>query len=143
MKTNPKNQQAVKNPNKVNAVDPVVRDILTQFPSMGAGKALACALNVYSHRSRKAGSAAAMEKSIQKAVTDCATVIVTNRGGGVFVEGREHATAQVLLRAWSKPDNEFEVAKFLKLLDQGRQVYEKAVQILSEPIKEKSPPAKH
>jgi hypothetical protein len=126
MKTKPRNQQPIKSPKNtqtVDAVDPVMRKIITQFPSMAAGKAMACALKVYSHRTGKIVSAAAMDKLIPEVVMEYATGFVTNYGK-VFVEGRKHTTAQVLLRIWSMPDNELEVARFLKMLKQGRQAYE-------------------
>ncbi len=77
-----------------------------------------------------------MEKLIQETVMNYTTRFVANYGK-IFVQGKEHAMAQVLLRKWSVPDNELEVAKFLKMLKQGRQGYEKADEILSKPVKKK------
>ena len=139
MRIKPKNQQPFKtpkNPQTVDAVDPVLRKIIAHYPSMAAGRALACAVNVYSHRTGKTRSATAMDKLIQETVMEYTTSFVTNYGK-VFVEGREHAASQILLGKWSVPDNELEVARFLKVLQQGRQGYENIDKILREPLKKK------
>jgi hypothetical protein len=102
---------------------PLILMGLRLLQGFAVGKAVACALTVYSHRTGKTGGAATMDKLVQEAVMEYAKEFVTDYGKE-FVEGREHTTAEILLRIWSQPNNELEVGRFLKMLKQGRQRYE-------------------
>ncbi len=140
MKPKPINQQTrkkAKTTESVDWVDPIMKSIIAQYPSMTADKALTCASIAYLRSTKKPGSEFEIDKLTQIVVAKYAAAFVIKCGGKFFTEGREGAIAQKLLQVWSVPDNELEVAKLMKLFKQVKQAYEEADDVLSETAKKK------
>lgn len=137
MKPHPQIKPTVKtpkNPKTSAAVNSIIREIISKFPSMTADEARTCALNIFSQCKEKQRRTDA-DGLTRKAVTSLAKEIIIHYGGLTLVGRRTDAFAQALLRIWAVPNNELEIVRFLETLTRGRVLHEKIDKLLGKPAK--------